>query len=126
MSERRLRQMKSIPTEKLEEISEKLYSKMEKAVYDNIANAVKANSAEQIITKSYYILHVQQEFRDYCKIISGSYFAEKELCDICECVNEFCAAVKGIIEDKGIRFIGEALENPAIAYINRRELNQAL
>ncbi len=126
MSERRLRQMKSIPTEKLEEISEKLYSKMEKAVYDNIANAVKANSAERIITKSYYILHVQQEFRDYCKIISGSYFAEKELCDICECVNEFCAAVKGIIKDKGIRFIGEALENPAIAYINRRELNQAL
>ena len=51
MSERRLRQMKSIPTEKLEEISEKLYSKMEKAVYDNIANAVKANSAERIITK---------------------------------------------------------------------------
>lgn len=77
MSERRLRQMKSIPTEKLEEISEKLYSKMEKAVYDNIANAVKANSAEQIITKSYYILHVQQEFRDYCKIISGSYLPKR-------------------------------------------------
>lgn len=86
MTEKRLRPTKTISTKTISYLSEKVCEKIKDAAYANIVNAVKNDkaAAEQVVADSYYILHVQQEFGDYCKIISGEYKAEKGLYDICE------------------------------------------
>ena len=91
MTEKRLRPTKTISTKTISYLSEKVCEKIKDAAYANIVNAVKNDkaAAEQVVADSYYILHVQQEFGDYCKIISGEYKAEKGLYDICEELRPF-------------------------------------
>lgn len=128
MTEKRLRPAKTISTEALALLSAKVCSKIESAASESLACASKidADSAERISACSYYILHIQQEFRDYCRIISGNYSTEKELCDICEGTRLFSDAVRRILSSKEIMFVSEIPEKPAYAFINRKAIQQAL
>ena len=128
MTEKRLRPAKTISTEVLDSLSMKVCSKIENAASESMACAAKIDSgaAERISECSYYILHIQQEFRDYCRIISGNYSVEKELCDICEGVKFFSDAARPILNNKGIMLVSEAPQNPMYAFINRKAIRQAL
>ena len=128
MTEKRLRPAKTISTEVLDSLSMKVCSKIESAASESMACAAKIDfaAAEHIAACSYYILHIQQEFRDYCRIISGNYSVEKELCDICEGTRLFSDAVRRILNSKGIVFVSEIPKEPVYALINRKEIRQAL
>lgn len=128
MAEKRLKPTKTISTKTVSCLSEKVCAKIREASYANIAGAMNLDgaSAQRILANSYYILHVQQEFDDYCKIISGEYSAETELCDICEELRSFCAVVTDIIEKKDMVFGGVLPNRPVYARVDRRGIRQAL
>ena len=79
MTYRRLRPTKNISTEKLKKLSDKVCDKIKEAAYESMVNAINGDkdSKDKIVASSYYILHIQQEFRDYCAVIAGKY--EKHL-----------------------------------------------
>ncbi len=128
MTEKRLRPAKTISTEVLASLSTKFCSKIRDAANESLASATKGDpdAAERIAVCSYYILHIQQEFHDYCRIISGNYSTEKELYDICESVKAFGNAIRLILNNRGIIFVSEAPKNPAYALINYKKIQQAL
>lgn len=128
MTEKRLRPTKTISTKTLSSLSEKMCEKIKDAAYANIVNAVKNDkaAAEQVVADSYYILHVQQEFGDYCKIISGEYKTEKGLYDICEELRPFCDVTSRILSKKNVQFAYAVPESPIYVLIDCREIRQAL
>lgn len=128
MTEKRLRPTKTISTKTLSSLSEKMCEKIKDAAYANIVNAVKNDkaAAEQVVADSYYILHVQQEFGDYCKIISGEYKTEKGLYDICEELRPFCDVISRILSKKNVQFAYAVPESPIYVLIDCREIRQAL
>ena len=128
MTYRRLRPTKNISTEKLKKLSDKVCDKIKEAAYESMVNAINGDkdSKDKIVASSYYILHIQQEFRDYCAVIAGKYENEKELSDISECVSLFCMDIEKIIKYKNIQFTSSIPQKSIIAYIDRKSFKRVL
>lgn len=123
--------MRKISTVKIMEIAEKVNQRIRDAALDSVTSAMNLTEEPdgarlRITANSYEILHIQQEFGDYCKVLAGCFADNRGIINACDCIRGVCGAAKIIVENKGLQLFCNIAEKPVFINADPLYLQQAV
>lgn len=123
--------MQKVSTVKIMEIAEKVNLRVRDAALDSITSAMSLTEEPggarlRIAANSYEILHIQQEFGDYCKVLAGCFADNRRIFNACDCIRSVCGAAKIIVENKGVQLFCDIAEKPIFINTDPLYLQQSV